>query len=83
MENYLCTELVRLALDFSIPDNLDRFTIFSLVKVQKDKKKQKQREISKKLRDSVKTIVYAPAIQLPQVAPNAPNTAPALSLVAA
>jgi hypothetical protein len=82
VESYLCTELVRLAVDFSLPAKIDNYTV-NLVEVEKKKKEAAAQRRAKELRRSFQVIVKSPAIQLPQVAPNAPNTAPALSLVAA
>ena len=82
VESYLCTELVRLAVDFSLPAKIDNYTV-NLVEVEKEKRKAAAQKRAKQLRRSFQVIVKSPAIQLPQVAPNAPNTLPAFSLVAA
>jgi hypothetical protein len=53
--------------------------LFNTVKLQKSK----ARQILKRLHRSFRFSSITPAIQLPQVAPNAPNTLPAFSLAAA
>lgn len=82
VESYLCTELVRLAVDFSLPAKIDNYTV-NLVEVEKQKKEAADQKLVRHLRRSFQVIVKSPAIQLPQVAPNAPNTLPAFSLAAA
>jgi hypothetical protein len=83
IENHLCSELVRIAYDPTKPlpkllpllvtQLLNAFEII----------KQEARQALKKLHRQFRFSVITPAIQLPQRSPNAPNTAPALSLVAA
>ena len=82
VESYLCTELVRLAVDFSLPAKIDNYTV-NLVEVEKKKKEAADQKRAKLLRRSFQVIVKSPAIQLPQAAPNAPNTLPAFLLAAA
>ena len=82
VESYLCTELVRLAVDFSLPAKIDNYTL-NLIEVEKKKKEAAAQKRAKKLRRSFQVIVKSPAIQLPHVAPNAPNTLLAFSLAAA
>jgi hypothetical protein len=83
VESYLCTELVRLAVDFSLPINNDLAEKLKLVNERKITEKRKAREVAAELQRSFKAASYSPVIQLPQVAPNAPNTLPAVSLAAA
>ena len=83
VESYLCTELVRLAVDFSLPINADLAKKLKLVSEREIAEKRKVREVAAELERSFKAASYSPAIQLPQVAPNAPNTLPAFSLAAA
>jgi hypothetical protein len=83
IENHLCGELIRIAYDPTRPlpkplpllvtQLLNAFEII----------KQKARQALKKLHRQFRFSVITPAIQLPQRSPNAPNTAPAYSLVAA
>jgi len=82
VESYLCTELVRLAVDFSLPAKIDNYTV-KLIKDEIEKLKAADQKRAKELRCSFEVIVKSPPIQLPQVAPNAPNTLPAFSLAAA
>lgn len=83
VESRLCTELVRLAVDFSLPINTDLPKKIKLVNERKITEKRKAREVAAELERSFKAASYSPVIQLPQVAPNAPNTLPAFSLAAA
>ena len=83
IENHLCSELIRMAynptkplpklLPLLVTQLLNAFEII----------KQEARQALKKLHRQFRFSVITPAIQLPQRSPNAPNTAPALSLVAA
>lgn len=83
VESYLCTELVRLAVDFSLPINTDLPKKLKLVNERKITESKKVREVAARLHRSFNAAIYSPVIQLPQVAPNAPNTLPAFSLAAA
>ena len=83
VENKLCTELVRLAVDFSLPINTDLLNKLKLINEREIAEKRKAREVAAELERSFKAASYLPVIQLPQVAPNAPNTLPAFSLAAA
>ena len=83
VENKLCAELIRLAVDFSLAINLDLPKKLKLVSEREISEKRKAREVAKILQQSFRTSIYSPVIQLPQVAPNAPNTLPAFSLAAA
>jgi hypothetical protein len=83
VESYLCTELVRLAVDFSLPINSDLPKKLKLVNERIITEKKKVREVAAIMQGSFKAAIYSPVIQLPQVAPNAPNTMPAFSLAAA
>ena len=83
VENYLQTDLLRVAYDPTAPlpkllpllatQLLNAYAIL----------KSKIYQTLKRLHRSFRFSVITPAIQLPQRSPNAPNTAPALSLVAA
>lgn len=83
VENHLCNELVRIAYDPTkpIPGSLKLLLtqLFNTVKLQKSE----ARRVLKRLHRSFRFRSFTPAIQLPQCSPNAPNTAPAFSLVAA
>ena len=83
VENHLCNELVRIAYDPTkpIPGSLRLLAtqLFNAFEIERSK----ARRVLKQLRRSFRFNVITPAIQLPQCLPNAPNTAPAFSLVAA
>lgn len=83
VENHLCNELVRIAYDPTkpIPGSL-RLLATQLLNAF-ELQKSKARRVLKRLHRSFRFSVITPAIQLPQCSPNAPNTAPAFSLVAA
>jgi len=83
VESYLCTELLRLAVDFSLPINTNLAKKIELVNERISAENEKAREVVEILRRSFSAAVDLPTIQLPQVAPNAPNTLPAFSLAAA
>ena len=83
VESRLSSELVRLAVDFSLPVNADLLQRLKLVCEREIAEKRKAREVAAELERSFKAASYLPVIQLPQVAPNAPNTLPAFSLAAA
>lgn len=83
IENHLCNELLRIAYDPTKPLPVlwkqlakQLFNVFEI-------KKRKAKAALKRLHRRYRFNVIAPAIQLLQHAPNAPNRAPALSLAAA
>ena len=83
VENHLCNLLVRLSYDPTkpFPGSLrllatQLFNAFENAKIE-------ARRILKRLHRSFRFSSITPAIQLPQCSPNAPNTLPAFSLVAA
>jgi len=83
LENHLCSELVRVAYDPTKPmpvlwEQLAK-QLFNAFQIKKQENYKALRRLHRQFRFSVIT----PAIRLPQCSPNAPNTAPALSLVAA
>jgi hypothetical protein len=83
VENHLCNELVRIAYDPTKPiPGLLRLLATQLLNAF-EILKSRAREALKRLHRSFRFSVITPAIQLPQRSPNAPNTAPALSLAAA
>lgn len=83
VENHLIKELVKFAVDFSIPQpKAIKLTITSLLSAY-NRLEAKAKEILKLLSKSFRHSVITPALLLPQQAPNAPNTAPAFSLAAA
>jgi hypothetical protein len=83
VENHLCNLLVRLSYDPTKPFpgslRLLATQLFNAFEIEKSK----ARQILKRLHRIFRFSSITPAIQLPQVAPNAPNTLPAFSLVAA
>lgn len=83
IENHLCRELVRIAYDPTKP--LPKLVPLLLTQLLHafEIKKQEARQALKRLHRQFRFSSFTPAIQLPQRSPNAPNTAPALSLVAA
>jgi hypothetical protein len=83
VESYLCTELVRLAVDFSAPIKADLFEKLAIVNLGVEKQKAEKQKLLKELQQVFRAAAFSPVIQLPQVAPNAPNTLPAFSLAAA
>lgn len=83
VENYLHTELLRVAYDPTAPlPKLLPLLATQLLNAFESVKRA-ARELLKQLRRRFRFSVITPAIRLPQRSPNAPNTAPALSLVAA
>lgn len=83
VENYLCNELLRVAYDPTKPlPKLLPLLATQLLNAY-ELVKQKARMTLKQLRRIFRFSVFTPFIQLPQRSPNAPNTAPAFSLVAA
>ena len=83
VESYLCTELVRLAVDFSAPIKADLFEKLAIVNLGVEKQKAEKQKLLKELQQVFRAAAFSPVIQLPQVAPNAPNTLLAFSLAAA
>jgi hypothetical protein len=83
VENYLCTQLVILAVDFTAPLKVNLFEKLAIVNLGLEKEKREKQELAKKLQRSFRAANNSPIIQLPLVAPNAPNTLPAFSLAAA
>jgi len=83
VENHLCNLLVRLSYDPTkpFPGSL-RLLATQLLNAFENAKIEARRTL-KRLHRSFRFSSLTPAIQLPQVAPNAPNTLPAFSLVAA
>jgi len=83
VENYLCNELLRVAYDPSEPlpklQPLLATQLFNAFEVLK----QKSREALKRLNRQFSFNAFAPAIQVPDKTPNAPNYTLALSLAAA
>ncbi len=83
IENYLTGELIRISYDPTKPlPGLIRLLKTQLLNAFEIENKR-VRQALKQLHRSFKFNVITPVIQLPQSSPNAPNTAPALSLVAA
>jgi hypothetical protein len=83
IENHFCSELVRVAYDPTAPlPKLLPLLATQLLNAY-ELVKQEARKALKQLGRQFRFSVITPAIQLPQRSPNAPNTAPALSLVAA
>ena len=83
VENHLCNELVRIAYDPTAPLPKPLPLLATHLLNAFELLKQEARKALKQLRHKFRFSVVTPAIQLPQRSPNAPNTAPALSLVAA
>ena len=83
VENHLSKELIKFAVDFSIPQpKAIKLTITSLLSAFK-RHEAKAKKVLKLLRESYRFSSIIPALLLPQQSPNAPNTAPAFSLAAA
>ena len=83
VENHLCNLLVRLSYDPTKPFPGSLRLLATQLLNAFEIEKNKARQILKRLHHSFRFSSITPAIQLPQVAPNAPNTLPAFSLVAA
>jgi hypothetical protein len=83
IENYLFNELIRISYDPTKPlpglIQLLKTHLLNALAIENSR----VRQALLLLRNSFKFNVITPAILLPQRSPNAPNTAPALSLVAA
>jgi hypothetical protein len=83
IENYLYSELIRISYDPTKPlpglIQLLKTHLLNALAIENSR----VRQALLLLRNSFKFKVITPAILLPQRSPNAPNTAPALSLVAA
>jgi hypothetical protein len=83
VENYLCNELLRVAYDPSKPlPKLLPLRVTQLLNAYEIKKRE-DREALTRLNREFRFNAFAPAIQVPQKTPNAPNYTPALSLAAA
>lgn len=83
VENYLCAELIRLEIDFTAPIKANLFEKLAIVNLGLEKEKREKQELAKKLQRSFRAANNSPIVELPLVAPNAPNTLPAFSLAAA
>jgi len=83
VENYLCTQLMILAVDFIASRKVNLFEKLAIVILGLEKEKREKQELAKKLQRSFSAANNSPIIQLHLVAPNAPNTLPAFSLAAA
>lgn len=83
VENHLLGQLVKLAVDFSIPPHkAAKLKIAALRKIYANKLLQESKT-KVRLRRSYTFSSITPALLLTQESPNAPNTAPAFSLAAA
>ena len=83
VENHLSKELIKFAVDFSIPQPKAIKLIITLLLSAFKRHEAKAKKILKLLRKTYRFSLITPALLLPQQAPNAPNTAPAFSLAAA
>ena len=84
VENHLIKELVKFAVDFSIPQSkIIRLSITPLVRTYKLREAKTLFRIKKLRIRNYSFSLITPVLHLTQQAPNAPNTAPAFSLAAA
>lgn len=83
VENHLSKELIKFAVDFSIPQPKAIKLIITLLLSAFKRYEAKAKKILELLPKTYRFSLITPALLLSQQAPNAPNTAPAFSLAAA
>lgn len=82
VENHLCDELLRVAMDFSLVTVLTPAELFNLEKKRQAIRQENRRKLAKKLQGLYRNFRLTTKHCLEHAA-NAPNQAPALSLAAA